>query len=224
MPIAPLVGAAIIGGGAQLAGSAFQSRGVGQAANRQASASKYAADLASKTAGEQLDYTKGQSRYLMAQSEVDREANYNQWLADQRNVELGGWDRNVNERALITRGARQQYAGELAQGRNVYDRWQNQQQRLGTIGQLTGGAPRRIAGLKEAPYMPFDPLQRSERTYPDYVAGLTEIPVDPEIAAQAARDAARNDALRQGLTDEQYRARQAASQYENYTPFPGRTV
>jgi hypothetical protein len=157
MPIAPLVGAAIIGGGAQLAGSAFQSRG----------------------------------------------------------VELGGWDRNVNERALITRGARQQYAGELAQGRNVYDRWQNQQQRLGTIGQLTGGAPRRIAGLKEAPYMPFDPLQRSERTYPDYVAGLTEIPVDPEIAANAERDAERYAAIQ----------RQAAAPYQNYTPLPGtRTV
>ena len=206
-------------------GSALIGRSAsGSSANIKARASDRAAELYRKTAGEQLDYTKGQSRYVMAQSEVDREANYNQWLADQRNVELGGWDRNVNERALITRGARQQYSGELAQGRNVYDRWQNQQQRLGTIGQLTGGAPRRIAGFQEAPYMPFDPLQRSERTYPDYVAGLTEIPVDPEIAAQAARDAARNDALRQGLTDEQYRARQAASQYENYTPFPGRTV
>jgi hypothetical protein len=206
-------------------GSALIGRSAsGSSANIKARASNRAAELQRQTAQEQLDYTKGQSRYLMAQSEVDREANYNQWLADQRNVELGGWDAAVNRRALTTRGARQQYAGELAQGRNVYDRWQNQQQRLGTIGQLTGGAPRRIAGFKEAPYMPFDPLQRSERTYPDYVAGLTEIPVDPEIAAQAARDAARNDALRQGLTDEQYRARQAASQYENYTPFPGRTV
>jgi hypothetical protein len=206
-------------------GSALIGRSAsGSSANLQAQASNRAAELQRQTAQEQLDYTKGQSRYLMAQSEVDREANYNQWLADQRNVELGGWDAAVNRRALTTRGARQQYAGELAQGRNVYDRWQNQQQRLGTIGQLTGGAPRQISGLKEAPYMPFDPLQRSERTYPDYVAGLTEIPVDPEIAAQAARDAARNDALRQGLTDEQYRARQAASQYENYTPFPGRTV
>jgi hypothetical protein len=206
-------------------GSALIGRSAsGSSANIKARASNRAAELQRQTAQEQLDYTKGQSRYLMAQSEVDREANYNQWLADQRNVELGGWDAAVNRRALTTRGARQQYAGELAQGRNVYDRWQNQQQRLGTIGQLTGGAPRQISGLKEAPYMPFDPLQRSERTYPDYVAGLTEIPVDPEIAAQAARDAARNDALRQGLTDEQYRARQAASQYENYTPFPGRTV
>jgi hypothetical protein len=206
-------------------GSALIGRSAsGSSANLKARASNRAAELQRQTAQEQLDYTKGQSRYLMAQSEVDREANYNQWLADQRNVELGGWDAAVNRRALTTRGARQQYAGELAQGRNVYDRWQNQQQRLGTIGQLTGGAPRQISGLKEAPYMPFDPLQRSERTYPDYVAGLTEIPVDPEIAAQAARDAARNDALRQGLTDEQYRARQAASQYENYTPFPGRTV
>jgi hypothetical protein len=224
MPFAIPIQAAIIGagigGGAQAIGSAFQSRATGQAANRQALASREAAQLQRQTAQEQLKFQREQSRYLMAQSERDREANYNQWLADQRNVELGGWDAAVNRRALTTRGARQQYAGELAQGRNAYDRWQNQQQRLGTIGQLTGGAPRQISGLKEAPYMPFDPLQRSERTYPDYVAGLTEAPPDPAIAANAARD----EALRQGLTDEQYRARQAASQYEGYTPFPGRTV
>ena len=218
MPAIPFLIQAGGGIGAALVGRSAS----GSAANIQARASNRAAELQRKTAQEQLSYTKGQSRYVMAQSEVDREANYNQWLADQRNVELGGWDAAVNRRALTTRGARQQYSGELAQGRNVYDRWQNQQQRLGTIGQLTGGAPRRIAGFKEAPYMPFDPLQRSERTYPDYVAGLTEIPVDPEIAAQAARDAARNDALRQGLTDEQYRERQAASQYEGGTPLPGR--
>jgi len=217
----PAVPAIIMAGGA-IGKSLIGRSASGSSANIQSRASNRSAELQRQTAQEQLDYTKGQSRYLMAQSEVDREANYNQWLADQRNVELGGWDRNVNERALTTRGARQQYAGELAQGRNVYDQWQNQQQRLGTIGQLTGGAPRQISGLKEAPYMPFDPLQRSERTYPDYVAGLTEIPVDPEVAAQAARDAARNDALRQGLTDEQYRARQAAAQYEGGTPLPGR--
>ena len=217
MPAVPLLIQA--GGGI---GSALIGRSAsGSAANPQAQASTRAAELQRQTSQEQLDFTKEQSRYLMAQAERDREANYNQWLADQKNVELGGWDAAVNRRALTTRGARQQYAGELAQGRNAYDRWQNQQQRLGTIGQLTGGAPRQISGLKEAPYMPFDPLQRCERTYPGYVPGLTEAPPDPAIAAQAARD----EALRQGLTDEQYRARQAAAPYLNYSPLPGtRTV
>ena len=130
MPIAPLVGAAIIGGGAQAVGSAFQSRGTGQAANRQAQASTRAAELQRQTSQEQLDFTKEQSRYLMAQAERDREANYNQWLADQRNVELGGWDAAVNRRALTTREAKQQYEDELARRRNAYDRWQNQQQRF----------------------------------------------------------------------------------------------
>ena len=197
-------------------GSALIGRSAsGSAANRQAQASTRAAELQRQTSQEQLDFTKEQSRYLMAQAERDREANYYQWEADQKNVELGGWDAAVNRRALTTRGARQQYAGELAQGRNAYDRWQNQQQRLGTIGQLTGGAPRQISGLKEAPYMPFDPLQRSERTYPGYVPGLTEAPPDPAIAANAKRDAERYAAIQ----------RQAAAPYLNYSPLPGtRTV
>ena len=210
----PAIPAIITAGGG--IGSALIGRSAsGSAANRQAQASTRAAELQRQTSQEQLDFTKEQSRYLMAQAERDREANYYQWEADQKNVELGGWDAAVNRRALTTRGARQQYAGELAQGRNAYDRWQNQQQRLGTIGQLTGGAPRQISGLKEAPYMPFDPLQRSERTYPGYVPGLTEAPPDPAIAANAKRDAERYAAIQ----------RQAAAPYLNYSPLPGtRTV
>jgi hypothetical protein len=212
MPLAPVIQAAIIGsgivGGTQAIGSAFQSRATGQAANRRAQASRDAAQLQRQTAQDQLDFTKGQARWLRESSEADRAANYAQWLADQKNVELGGWDAAVNRRALATRGARQQYAGELAQGRNVYDRWQNQQQRLGTIGQLTGGAPRRIAGLQEAPYMPFDPLQRSARTYPDYVPGSTEIPPDPELAAAIAADQAERDAQAAAQAPDQYGSNQ----------------
>ena len=215
MPIAPLVGAAIIGGGAQAVGSAFQSRATGQAANRQALASREAAQLQRQTSQEQLDFTKEQSRYLMAQAERDREANYNQWLADQKNVELGGWDAAVNRRAIYEQQAEQAYADRLAQGRNQYDEWEASQQRLGTLGQLTNMDSRYIPGMVESPYRKVADLQRSERTYPGYVPGLTEAPPDPAIAANAKRDAERYAAIQ----------RQAAAPYLNYSPLPGtRTV
>jgi hypothetical protein len=203
----PVTMAAIIKTGGDLFKSIFQSRSTGKAADIQARAIRDASILDAQTARQQLDYVKGHGRWLRAATEATSASNYAQWLADQKNVELGGWDTAVNRRALTTREARQQYAGELAQGRNIYDRWQNQQQRLGTIGQLTGGGPRQIAGWQEAPYMPFDPLQRSARTYPDYVPGPTEIPPDPALAAQIA-EANRLERLAESnrLTPEEKRA------------------
>jgi hypothetical protein len=215
MPIAPLVGAAIIGGGAQLAGSAFQSRGVGQAANRQASASKYAADLASKTAGEQLDYTKGQSRYLMAQAEKNREADFYLDETEKINEEARYWDSTRNKRGLTEQEAQQAYANQIAQGRNQYAHWEASDQRKGTLGQLTNMGSRFIPGRAEAPLVPFADLQRTPHIRNEYVPGQKGIPVDPAIAANAERDAERYAAIQ----------RQAAAPYQNYTPLPGtRTV
>jgi len=193
----------LIKGGSDLFRSLFQSRGVGQAATAQAQASQRAAQLQRQTAQDQLDFTKGQARWFRESSEADRASNYGQWLADQKNLESGGWDAAVNQRSVLGADRRNVYAQNVAQGRNVYDRWRNQQQRLGNLGQLTGAAPRQIAGWHEAPYSALDPLQRSQRAYPDYVPGSTEIPPDPALVAQA--EAGRQRAIE--MADAAQRAR-----------------
>jgi hypothetical protein len=219
MSIAPF----LISGGVNLLSSLFNRNASGRAADQRASSSREAAQLEARTAREALDFTKGQSRWLREQSEADREANFNQWLADQKNVELQGWDTSVNQRGEITAGRRNIYDQGIAQGRNLYDRWEGQQQRLGNIGQLTGAAPRQIAGLHEAPYTEMDPLQRTERTYPGYVPGSTEIPPDPAIEAMTeerrrstalADLALREAAARNGVSPEEYRAWQGTEEYD----------
>ena len=222
-PMAAILAPYLIQGGVSLFNSLSNRGASGKAANQQAAASREAAEIQARTAREALDYTKGQSRWLRQQSEADREANFHQWLADQKNVELQGWDAAVNQRGETAAGRRNIYDQGIAQGRNLYDRWEGQQQRLGNIGQLTGAAPRQIAGFHEAPYTEMDPLQRTARVYPGYIPGSTEIPPDPAIEAMTEEQqrataltdlAMREAAARNGVSPEEYSAWQGTEEYD----------
>lgn len=201
MPAVP----AIIMAGATIGSTAYNRRSIGQGANLQAGASTEAARLQAAGAREQLDYTRGMSRWGRQAAEIAQQNNYQQWLAGQQNLERQGWDTAVNQRGLASADRRNLYAQATAQGRNLYGQRALQEQRLGRLGQLTGAPPREIAGRVEAGYVPMAPLQRSERFYPEYVSTPFDIPPDPQAEAQdqASLDAIQA-AARQGVSQAQY--------------------
>jgi hypothetical protein len=209
MPLGAII-AAIIGAGASIGTTAYSRRASGQAANLQAGASTEAARLQAASSREQLDYTRGQSRWARQAAEIAQQNNYQQWLANQQNLERQGWDTSVNQRGAAASIARNQYAQATAQGRNQYGQRALQERRLGRLGQLTGAPPREIAGRVEAGYVPMAPLQRSEQFYPEYVSTPFDIPPDPQAEAQLA---ATRDAARQGVSQAQDIQRQALAPY-----------
>ena len=134
-------------------------------------------------------------------AEIAQKNNYQQWLANQQNLERQGWDTAVNMRGLQAADRRNAYAQATAQGRNLYGQRALQEQRLGRLGELTGAPPREIAGRVEAGYVPMAPLQRTEQLYPEYVSTPFDIPPDPQAEARLA---ATREAARQGVTEAQY--------------------
>jgi hypothetical protein len=202
--------ASIIAGGATIGSTAYSRGASGQAAYRQAAASTEAARLQAAGAREQLDYTRGMSRWGRQAAEIAQQNNYQQWLSGQQNLERQGWDTAVNQRGAAASIARNKYAQATAQGRNLYGQRALQEQRLGRLGELTGAPPREIAGRTEAGYVPMAPLQRSERFYPEYVSTPFDIPPDPQAEARLA---ATHDAARQGLSQAQYIQQQALAPY-----------
>ena len=206
----PAVIAAIIGGGALIGSTAYSRGASGRAANLQAGASTEAARLQAAGAREQLDYTRGMSRGGRQAAEIAQQNNYQQWLANQQNLERQGWDTSVNMRGVQAADRRNAYAQATAQGRNLYGQRALQEQRLGRLGELTGAPPREIAGRVEAGYVPMAPLQRTEQFYPEYVSTPFDIPPDPQAEAQLA---ATRDAARQGVSQAQDIQRQALAPY-----------
>jgi hypothetical protein len=206
----PAVIAAIIGGGAAIGSTAYSRGASGRAANQQAAASAEAARLQAAGARDQLDYTRGMSRWGRQAAEIAQQNNYQQWLANQQNMERQGWDTAVNMRGLQAADRRNAYAQATAQGRNLYGQRALQEQRLGRLGELTGAPPREIAGRVEAGYVPMAPLQRTEQLYPEYVSTPYDIPPDPQAEARLA---ATREAARQGVTEAQYLQNQALAPY-----------
>jgi hypothetical protein len=206
--------AAIIGAGTSIGTTAYSRRASGRAANLQAGASTEAARLQAASSREQLDYTRGQSRWARQAAEIAQQNNYQQWLSGQQNLERQGWDTSVNTRGVQAADRRNAYAQATAQGRNLYGQRALQERRLGRLGELTGAPPREIAGRTEAGYVPMAPLQRSEQFYPEYVSTPFDIPPDPQAEAQEqARLASTRDAVRQGLSQAQYIQQQALAPY-----------
>jgi hypothetical protein len=80
----------VIGAGIGLFGSLFgahqQSKAQNQAAQIEAAAQKYAADLQAKGQADALAFTKGQAENAYLNSEVARQGNYDQWAAGQRRL------------------------------------------------------------------------------------------------------------------------------------------
>jgi hypothetical protein len=80
----------VIGAGIGLFGALFgahqQSKAQNQAAQIEAAAQKYAADLQAKGQADALAFTKGQAENAYLNSEVARQGNYDQWAAGQRRL------------------------------------------------------------------------------------------------------------------------------------------
>lgn len=81
---------ALIGAGVGLFGNLFgahqQSKAASEAAQIEAAAQKYAADLQAKGQADALAFTKGQAENAYQNSEAARHGNYDQWAAAQRRI------------------------------------------------------------------------------------------------------------------------------------------
>ena len=79
------VGAALIGGGALLAGTKMQTHASGKAAKKQTDAQTSAADIQAESIRKQLDFQTKQADYLRADSEIARKGNFGLGLVNDRN-------------------------------------------------------------------------------------------------------------------------------------------
>ena len=80
------VGAALIGGGALLAGTKMQTHASGKAAKKQTDAQTSAADIQAESIRKQLEFQTKQADYLRADSEIARRGNFDLSQVDDRNV------------------------------------------------------------------------------------------------------------------------------------------
>lgn len=79
------VGAALIGGGALLAGTKMQTHASGKAAKKQTDAQISAAEIQAESIRKQLDFQTKQADYLRADSEIARKGNFGLGLVNDRN-------------------------------------------------------------------------------------------------------------------------------------------
>ena len=80
-----MVTAAIIGGGALLAGTKMQTRASGKAAKKQTDAQTSAAEIQAESIRKQLEFQTKQADYLRADSEIARKGNFGLGLVNNRN-------------------------------------------------------------------------------------------------------------------------------------------
>lgn len=83
---APLITAAVIGGGAMVSSAVIGSRAAGSAAKKETEAATHAADVAAQSNREALDFQKQQAKQELARAEAAQHANYDQWAARQRRL------------------------------------------------------------------------------------------------------------------------------------------
>ena len=79
------VGAALIGGGALLAGTKMQTHASGRAARTQSDAQTSAAEIQAESIRKQLEFQTKQADYLRADSEIARKGNFGLGLVNDRN-------------------------------------------------------------------------------------------------------------------------------------------
>ena len=160
------VGAALIGGGALLAGTKMQTHASGKAAKLQTNSANEAARISGLTADKQLAFQREEAARLAYATEAAQKGNYGQWLAGMRNdrgENIAGMrnsynqfgDNAFNSRASeISRGltgvnmantdAYNSRASDLSAGHNAYAMYADRQRRLGALGETLGLGPREI--------------------------------------------------------------------------------
>ena len=181
--------AAIIGGGALLAGTKMSTSASGKAARTQVSSANEAARIGKLSADEQLAFAREQAALANANADADRLGNYGQWKAGMQNdrgESIAGLrnsynqfgDRSFNDRAsevsrgrtdvgMFNAGAYNTREASNTVNRNEFGRYKDRQTRVGVLGEMLGMAPRQIAAyqepaaLREAQYFEPDPLQRT---------------------------------------------------------------
>lgn len=100
-------------------------------AHKQSSAANDAAAMQSKAAADTLAYQREQQAQAQKQFEQTQHSNYDQWAADEQ-----------NQYGMSTAGAQNDRNMALSAGHNNYAQYKARDQRVGTLGELLGMAPR----------------------------------------------------------------------------------